>query len=100
MGTRAAEPIKSLCALNLPSFSARLARALEYIEEGERQLNAFMDQPLIEWLETDSKTEVEAIEKSELLGRLTYPINLQGKQTPRALEYVHTLKRKRRQYTA
>jgi len=81
-------------------FSLLALLDLEYSESGQRALDDFMNHLFIEWTETSTKAEAEAVERAELRGELTYPINLQGNKTPGARAYVRDLKQKRKQYKA
>jgi hypothetical protein len=81
-------------------FSLLTLLNLNYTEAGERQLNEFMDQLLIEWVETSSKSDAKVAEHAELHGEWSYLINLQGNKTPGAQPYVRELKRKRKEYKA
>jgi hypothetical protein len=78
-------------------FTLLALNAFDYLA-GRQEIDLFMDELSLSWLETTSSAEAEAIELSELKGEYHYPLNIQDNHRAELAAYTPFLRSLRKAY--
>ena len=69
----------------------------EYIA-GRQEIDRFMDELFLAWVQAHSRTEAAAIESSELSGEFQYPLNISHNPCVELKQYIRFLSNVRKNY--